>query len=121
MVGPLHRVSLLRRRAQQAVDVNAESEDEYDVNADGQPVEAPDHVPPARSDSSTTPKIRTQFGRRQTHNEQIIVAPCGLVIARATFYGAEAIRDVAVRQASSTLANCILLMATKSFSKILMV
>ncbi|KAA1474355.1 hypothetical protein DENSPDRAFT_840923 [Dentipellis sp. KUC8613] len=32
---------------------------------------------------------RAQFGRKRTHNEQIIVAPCGMIIARATFYNSE--------------------------------
>jgi hypothetical protein len=41
-------------------------------------------------------KIRAQFGRKRTHNEQIIVAPCGIILARETFYGAESIRTVAV-------------------------
>lgn len=41
-------------------------------------------------------RIRAQFGRRRTHNEQIIVAPCGVIIACATFYGAEALHTVAV-------------------------
>jgi len=42
---------------------------------------------------TTTPrkKLRAQFGRRRTHNEQIIVAPCGIILARETFYGAEGI------------------------------
>ena len=41
-------------------------------------------------------KLRAQFGRKRTHNEQIIVAPCGVIIARATLYGAEAITSVMV-------------------------
>ncbi|TCD66467.1 hypothetical protein EIP91_001347 [Steccherinum ochraceum] len=40
-------------------------------------------------------KIRTQFGRKRTHNEQIMVAPCGVIGARETFYGAEAVGSVA--------------------------
>ena len=47
--------------------------------------------------ASSRHKVRAQFGRRRTHNEQIIVAPCGVIIARATFYGAEAVSSVAVR------------------------
>jgi hypothetical protein len=39
-------------------------------------------------------KLRAQFGRRRTHNEQIIVAPCGIIIARETFYGAEGVASV---------------------------
>jgi hypothetical protein len=43
-------------------------------------------------------RIRAQLGRRRTHNEQIIVAPCGIIIARETFYGAEGVGSVIVRQ-----------------------
>ena len=52
----------------------------------------------ARQSSASAPgtKVRAQFGRKRTHNEEIIVAPCGVIIARATFYGAEAISSVAV-------------------------
>jgi len=36
-------------------------------------------------------KVRAQFGRKRSHNEQIFVAPCGDIIARETFFGAEAV------------------------------
>lgn len=39
-------------------------------------------------------KIRGLFGRRRTHNEQLFVAPCGMIVARETFYGAEGIGSV---------------------------
>lgn len=41
-------------------------------------------------------KVHAQFGRKRTHNEQIIVTPCGMIIARETFYGAEAVGTVVV-------------------------
>lgn len=41
-------------------------------------------------------KLRAQFGRRRTHNEQLIMRPCGVILSRATFYGAEAISSVHV-------------------------
>jgi hypothetical protein len=41
-------------------------------------------------------RIRAQFGRKRTHNEQIIIAPCGIIIARETFYGAEGVGSVIV-------------------------
>lgn len=41
-------------------------------------------------------RIRAQFGQKRTHNEQIIVAPCGMILARETFYGAEAVSSVVV-------------------------
>ncbi|EKM50854.1 uncharacterized protein PHACADRAFT_165508 [Phanerochaete carnosa HHB-10118-sp] len=37
----------------------------------------------------------TQFGQKRTHNKQIIVAPCGVIIARTTFFGAKGVRSVA--------------------------
>jgi hypothetical protein len=30
--------------------------------------------------------IRARFGRRRTHNEQLCVASCGIILGRATFY-----------------------------------
>jgi hypothetical protein len=41
-------------------------------------------------------RLRAQFGRRRTHNEELIVAPCGIILARQTFYGAEGVNSVAV-------------------------
>ncbi|KAF8884482.1 hypothetical protein BD779DRAFT_1443171, partial [Infundibulicybe gibba] len=34
-------------------------------------------------------KIRARFGRKRTHNEQIMVRPCGIIVARQTFFGSE--------------------------------
>ncbi|KAI0310124.1 hypothetical protein OF83DRAFT_1071058, partial [Amylostereum chailletii] len=39
-------------------------------------------------------KLRARFGRRRTHNEQLIVCCCGVIAARATMFGAEAISGV---------------------------
>jgi len=41
-------------------------------------------------------KFKAQFGRRRTHNEQTLVRPCGVIFARATFFGAEAVSNVLV-------------------------
>jgi hypothetical protein len=41
-------------------------------------------------------KIKALFGRRRTHNEQTLVRPCGVIVARATFFGAEAVSNVLV-------------------------
>lgn len=41
-------------------------------------------------------KLKATFGRRRTHNEQVIVRPCGIICSRATFYGAEAVSNVLV-------------------------
>ena len=42
-------------------------------------------------------KVKAQFGRCRTHNEQTLVRPCGIIFARATFFGAEAVSNVLVR------------------------
>ncbi|KZT62228.1 hypothetical protein CALCODRAFT_426677 [Calocera cornea HHB12733] len=39
--------------------------------------------------------FKARFGRSYTHNEQLIVRPCGIIVARATFYGAESVSSVA--------------------------
>ncbi|KIJ57565.1 hypothetical protein HYDPIDRAFT_104097, partial [Hydnomerulius pinastri MD-312] len=39
-------------------------------------------------------KLRARFGQRRTHNEQLIMRPCGVILARATFFGSEAVSAV---------------------------
>lgn len=41
-------------------------------------------------------RLRAQFGRKRTHNDQVLVTPCGIILARETFYGAEAISSCVV-------------------------
>jgi hypothetical protein len=43
---------------------------------------------------NTAPKAR--FARRRTHNEQLLVSCCGIILARGTMFGAEAISGVKV-------------------------
>ncbi|KAJ2927262.1 hypothetical protein H1R20_g9835, partial [Candolleomyces eurysporus] len=50
---------------------------------------------PSKSESGNV-KYKAQFGRLHTHNEQTLVRPCGVVFARATMYGAEAVSNVLV-------------------------
>lgn len=72
-------------------DVDAD-EEEFEVDERGQqPVQSEAH-----RNVKTKKKLCAQFGRKRTHNEQIIVAPCGMIIARETFYGAEGITSVVV-------------------------
>lgn len=72
------------------------------------PVDADEVVPdddvyehvecPTRAEMRTAPKKHTAvFGRRRTHNEQIIVRPCGMIVARETFFGSETTPQVLVR------------------------
>ncbi|KAF9522001.1 hypothetical protein CPB83DRAFT_911574 [Crepidotus variabilis] len=39
-------------------------------------------------------KVKARFGRRRTHNEQLCVGSCGVILGRATFYGSEAVNGV---------------------------
>lgn len=41
-------------------------------------------------------KLRAYFGCRRTHNEQIIMRPCGVITSRASLYGSEAVSAVHV-------------------------
>ncbi|KAF7293790.1 hypothetical protein HMN09_01174700 [Mycena chlorophos] len=39
-------------------------------------------------------KFKALFGRCRTHNEQLLIWPCGVIFARATFFNAEAVSNV---------------------------
>jgi hypothetical protein len=43
-------------------------------------------------------KLRGRFGRRQTASEQFMLRPCGIVVARATFFGSETTPQTVVRK-----------------------
>ncbi|KAL0061742.1 hypothetical protein AAF712_011415 [Marasmius tenuissimus] len=45
--------------------------------------------------AGTKKKVRAQFGRTRTHNEQLIIAPCGMILSRATFHYSEGPSQVA--------------------------
>jgi hypothetical protein len=52
-------------------------------------------------------KYKALFGGVRTHNEQILVRPCGVICSRATFYNAEAVSNVLVRLSSSSSTSNI--------------
>ncbi len=41
-------------------------------------------------------KLRARFGRKRTHNEELCVSSCGIILGRATFFGSEAPNGVRV-------------------------
>lgn len=65
-------------------------EDNFEFNRKGQVIPADSALPTGKK------TLRAQFGRKHTHNEQLFVAPCGMIMARETFYHAEAIYSVIV-------------------------
>ncbi|KAI0072001.1 hypothetical protein K474DRAFT_1711971 [Panus rudis PR-1116 ss-1] len=81
------------RTAEDMVDDGEEQA--FDVNPAGEIV-GEDAGPEACPDKplSGNRRITAQFGRKRTHNELIFVAPCGVIVARDTCYGAEAVSSV---------------------------
>lgn len=51
---------------------------------------------PDKTELGNESNVRARFGRRRTHNEQLIVRPCGVITARETFYGSETVPQVVV-------------------------
>jgi hypothetical protein len=62
--------------------------------ASQEPLEHPDNCP-SKPDTGVR-RPRAIFGRRQTHNEQLIVYPCGIIAAIFTFYGSETVPQLVV-------------------------
>lgn len=63
-------------------------------------------------DKGKSKKLRAQFGQKCTHNEQLIIAPCGIILARQTFHHSEAFSLVAVRESFfhfTCLSNSLLM------------
>jgi hypothetical protein len=90
--------------------IDDEDEEEFEINNENLIHGASEGVWDPRGASplhaaglGTKKKISAHFGRKRTHNEQILVAPCGIILARETFYGAEAISTCAVSFTSHSL------------------
>jgi hypothetical protein len=89
----------LKERLQRARVANPNDAVAEETSAEGVvDDEAEDFVVGNSQQAEKKERIRAQFGRKRTHNEQIIVAPCGMIIARETFYGAEGVGSVIVSQ-----------------------
>ena len=61
------------------------------MNSKGRPI-------PIHSEVGGRQGLKAQFGQRHTHNEQLFVASCGIILARETFYNAEVIGSVIVSE-----------------------
>ena len=70
--------------------VDRNGEVEFDLTQDGHA------IPTSVGTTTASRKLRAHFGRKRTHNEQLFVAPCGIIIARETFYHSEAPSSVVV-------------------------
>ena len=84
-----------RRDSDASGSVYTEEANHDDIDADGEC--------PSKPDEGNT-KPRARFGRRRTHNEQLVVATCGVILGRATMFGSEGIDGVRVSLGSVCLA-----------------
>jgi hypothetical protein len=79
-----------------------------------------DSTAPCEASKSDTGnrKFKALFGRSSTHNEQLLVWPCGVIVQRATFYNAEAVSNVLVSHLSMAVSLLIVvqLFVEKTFS-----
>jgi hypothetical protein len=73
-----------------------EHEDEYEIIGDAPLLPSPTSNQPHQINPKPR-KLHAQFGRRRTHNEELFVAPCGMILARETFFSAEGVASVIIR------------------------
>ncbi|KAF7290011.1 hypothetical protein HMN09_01305800 [Mycena chlorophos] len=59
----------------------ADEDEDVEIDRDGV-------CPDKPASGNTNPRAR--FGRRRTHNDELCVGSCGVILGRATFYGSEA-------------------------------
>lgn len=83
-------------------NITGGTEVEDGTNLEG-PGEADDHIVIDADDNicdgkpeEGNRKLRAQFGRRRSHNEELCVASCGVIHGRERFYGSEAPNGVRV-------------------------
>lgn len=82
--GKLQRANIANPVNSEAAELTAEEVEEMELT-DGEDNQS---SCPSKPDTGNH-KIRALFGRRRTHNEQIMVRPCGIIVARQTFFGSE--------------------------------
>jgi len=51
--------------------------------------------------------VKARLGRKRTHNEELCVASCGVILGRATFYGSEAPNGVRVSNSLFLLCSTL--------------
>ncbi|KAF8445913.1 hypothetical protein L210DRAFT_3392409 [Boletus edulis BED1] len=68
-------------------------DDEFEIDPTGRVADAALHT--SAQPATTHKKLRTKFTRSRTHNEQLAVAPCGMILGRDTMFGAEGVASVA--------------------------
>lgn len=85
---------LLRRRLERLRASAVEAGDEGDVTEEVTEFDAEGECPSKPDEGNTRPRAR--LGRRRTHNEQLVVSTCGVILGRATMFGSEGLNGVRV-------------------------
>ena len=94
--------SLANSTTAEVLEIDGGEEEEFmvrgpqDADEFDEQIDATSEVQEHLSTTVLTKRVKAQFSRSRTHNEQFIIAPCGMILARETMYFAEAISNVAV-------------------------
>ena len=97
--GKLQRTNVAHPVDSGAAQPTAEEVEEMELEDGGA-----DSACPSKPETGNR-KIRALFGRRRTHNEQIMVRPCGIIVARQTFFGSETTPQTVVSGQSCIALN----------------
>jgi hypothetical protein len=94
--------SLAECSTEDVLEIDGGEEEEFVVpdglvGKDDGPLDADPAVRDHLSTARLSKHVKAQFGQARTHNEQFIIAPCGMIIARKTMFFAEALSEVAIR------------------------
>ena len=69
-------------------------EEEFEIDPTGHVVDAASHT--STQPATTDKKLCAKFTQSRTHNEQLVVAPCSMILGCDTMFGAEGVASVAV-------------------------
>lgn len=67
----------------------------------------PASTPSTSTSKPSAPRVKGKLTRSWTHNEQLFVRCCGIIVSRATFFGSEGVSGVTVRPLKHTSISLI--------------
>jgi hypothetical protein len=74
------------------VELTALDDEDDEIEAEA----GPEMLPSVKKSDLGNRTLKAHFARARTHNEQLMCRPCGVVVARATLFGSEALSAVKV-------------------------
>jgi hypothetical protein len=97
-----HQADALAHKTDAQTIVDEDVEHVFTLNDQGQVLPAENESVEPRLPER---RLKAWLRRSRTHNEQIIMAPCGIILACETFYGAEAVSTIAVSNVITTMSS----------------